>query len=358
MLLAPFYDPTKSYYDNLEHGPFNGFVDGAVLPVEEPRVEFLGQKIAYPLGIPAGPLLDSKFVKGAFDKGFDIAVYKTVRTNEFPCHPHPNVLAVHIDGDLTLEKAKKPLVADEEYREPLSITNSFGVPSRSSEEWLADAKKAVGYARKGQAMVMSFMGTVKPKQTADEFVADFAQAAALAARTGAPILEANLSCPNIGNEGLVCYNLYMTERVCEAIRAKIKKLPLILKVGYYTNDADVEQLAQIAKRYAHAIAAINTISAPIVNEKGEQALPGSPMRMRSGVCGTAIKWAGLDMTRRLKAARAKTGGTWKIVGVGGVVVPKDFKEYREAGADVVMSATGAMWNPYLAKEIKAAYPDA
>ena len=188
MLLAPFYDPTKSYYDNLEHGPFNGFVDGAVLPVEEPRVEFLGQKIAYPLGIPAGPLLDSKFVKGAFDKGFDIAVYKTVRANEFPCHPHPNVLAVHIDGDLTLEKAKKPLVADEEYREPLSITNSFGVPSRSSEEWLADAKKAVGYARKGQAMVMSFMGTVKPKQTADEFVADFAQAAALAARTGAPIL--------------------------------------------------------------------------------------------------------------------------------------------------------------------------
>src|SRR3989344_2281750 len=150
MLRAPFYDPTKSYYDNLEFGPFNGFVDGAVLSEEEPRFEFLGVKVAYPFGIPAGPLLDSKFIKGAFDKGFDVAVYKTVRANEFPCHPHPNVLAVHIDGDLTLEKAKKPLVADEEYREPLSITNSFGVPSRSSEEWLADAKKAVGYARKGQ----------------------------------------------------------------------------------------------------------------------------------------------------------------------------------------------------------------
>src|SRR3989338_9119498 len=86
--------------------------------------------------------------------------------------------------------------------------------------------------------------------------------------------------------------------------------------------------------------------------------PHDRTRMRSGVCGTAIKWAGLDMTRRLKAAREKTGGTWKIVGVGGVVTPQDFKEYREAGADVVMSATGAMWNPYLAKEIKEAYPDA
>ena len=358
MLLAPFYDPKKSYEDNLANGPFNGFVDGVVLPESEPRFDFLGVKIAYPFGIPAGPLVGGKFVTAAFDKGFDIAVYKTARAQAFPTHPFPNVLAVHIEGDLTLEKAKQPLVADENYIEPLSITNSFGVGSQTPEVWLEDAKRAVASARKGQAMVMSFMGTVKEGQTADEFVADFAQAAALAARTGAPILEANLSCPNIGNEGLVCYNLFMTERVCEAIRAKIKKLPLILKVGYYTNDADVEQLAQIAKRYAHAIAAINTISAPIVNEKGEQALPGSPMRMRSGVCGTAIKWAGLDMTRRLKAARAKTGGTWKIVGVGGVVVPKDFKEYREAGADVVMSATGAMWNPYLAKEIKAAYPDA
>jgi len=358
MLQAPFYNPALSYYDNLKEGPFNGFVDGVVLPEEQPRFEFLGQHIAYPFGIPAGPLLDSKFVKGAFDKGFDIAVYKSVRANEFPCHPNPNVLAVHIDGDLTLEKAKQPLVADTDYREPLSITNSFGVPSRPSEEWMEDAKKAITTGHKGQAMVLSFMGTVKENQTADEFVADFAQAAALAARTGAPILEANLSCPNIGDEGLVCYNLFMTERVCEAIRAKIKKLPLILKVGYYKEDADIERLADIAAKYAHAISSINTISAPIVNEKGEQALPGSPKRLRSGVCGTAIKWAGLDMVRRLKAIRDKKGMTWKIVGCGGVVTPQDFKEYRDAGADVVMSATGAMWNPYLAKEIKEAYPDA
>src|SRR3990167_8088922 len=130
MLLAPFYDPALSYYDNLENGPFNGFADGVVLPEGEPRFEFLGQKIAYPLGIPAGPLLDSKYVKGAFDKGFDIAVYKTVRANEFPCHPFPNVLAVKVEGDLTLDKASKPLVANDVYEEPLSITNSFGVPSR------------------------------------------------------------------------------------------------------------------------------------------------------------------------------------------------------------------------------------
>ena len=41
-----------------------------------------------------------------------------------------------------------------------------------------------------------------------------------------------------------------------------------------------------------------------------------------------------------------------IVGVGGVSSADDFKKYREAGADAVMSATGAMWNPMLAQEIK------
>ena len=35
-----------------------------------------------------------------------------------------------------------------------------------------------------------------------------------------------------------------------------------------------------------------------------------------------------------------------------VMTPKDFMEYRNAGADVVQSATGAMWNPELAQEIK------
>ena len=35
-----------------------------------------------------------------------------------------------------------------------------------------------------------------------------------------------------------------------------------------------------------------------------------------------------------------------------VITPADYKEYRDAGADAVMSATGAMWNSHLAAEIK------
>ena len=364
MLHPPFYDPTKSYYENLEHGPYNGFADGVVLPQDgEPRFEFLGQKINYPFGIPAGPLLNSSFMKAAFEKSFDVNVYKTVRSAEFPCHPFPNVLSVKVEGDLTLEKAKKPLIANADYTEPLSVTNSFGVPSRPLTEWQKDAKAAATSAGEGQVMIMGFMGTVRQVQTEAELADDFAKAGELAVQTDAKVLEVNLSCPNIGDEGLVCYDFDMTEKVLAAIRARIGKVPLIVKVGYYPparagkDDADMERLADIIEKYAQAIQGINTISAEIVDEKGNQAIPGE-QRKRSGVCGRAIKWAGLDFVRRAHAIREKRGAHFAIMGVGGVMNPKDFKEYREAGADIVMSATGAMWNPYLAKELKEAYPNA
>ncbi|HTE48526.1 MAG TPA: hypothetical protein VK675_01300 [Candidatus Paceibacterota bacterium] len=55
----------------------------------------------------------------------------------------------------------------------------------------------------------------------------------------------------------------------------------------------------------------------------------------------------------MRLLRKKNGYSYTIIGVGGVSTPSDFFEYRDAGADIVMSATGAMWNPYLAREIKS-----
>lgn len=377
MLKTPFYDPNLSYEENYDQGPFGAFANGEVYsqtgePASsatrfaesrrarfaarrergEPQYDFLGQKVYLPFGIPAGPLLNSAFCKGAFQKGFDICVYKTVRSAYFPCHPFPNVLAAKLEGDLTLERAQNPIVADNNYSEPLNITNSFGVPSKDASVWQEDVKKAISYAGKGQVLVLSFMGTVRENQTPEEFVADYALAARQSMETGAKILETNLSCPNIGNEGLVCYNLEMTHRVCEAIRKEIGETPLILKVGYYKSDEDIKRLVEIASKYAQAIAAINTIQAEIVDKDGNQALPGKN-RARSGVCGAGIKWAGLEMVKRLRKVIQDSRFKIQVIGVGGVTTKEDYFELMDAGADAVMSATGAMWNPDLAKEIKS-----
>lgn len=352
MLYIPFYNPEKSYEENFKDGPFGVFGDGETFENKNKlKYDFLGFEVNSPFGIPAGPLINSNFCKGAFQKGFDICVYKTVRASSFPCHPHPNILSVKIKGDLTYEKAQNKLIADNNYSEPISITNSFGVPSKEPNIWQEDVKKAISFARPLQILVLSFMGTVKEKQTREEFIEDYRLAARLAKETGAKVLETNLSCPNIGNEGLVCYDLSITEKICKAIKEEIGGTPLIVKVGYFKDYEEIKKLAMIVDKYAEAISVINTIPAEVVDREGHQALPGKN-RMKSGVCGASIKWAGLHMVKELIKAREETNARFKIIGVGGVMMAEDFFEYRRAGADFVMSATGAMWNPYLAREIK------
>lgn len=347
-----FYDPLKTYEENYTNGPFGAFADEEVFKQDnEPQYEYHGQKIFLPFGIPAGPLLNSKYVQAAFEKGFAICVYKTVRTDIYPCHPFPNILSVHVKGELTLEKLQAPLVADDDFQEPIAITNSFNIPSRKPEIWQTDMKKAVESAGKGQVVVGSFVGTVRENQTPQEFIQDWAIAAKLVLETGAKIIEADLSCPNNGAEGLVCYNSETTRHICKAIRKVIGNVPFILKAGYYQDDLQLEKFAEIANEYGNGIAAINTLPGIIVDKNGKQALPGKT-RKTGGVCGAPIKWAGLDMVRRLKKIREKKNYSFSIDGVGGVTTTEDYQEYRKAGADAVFSATGAMWNPYLAQEIK------
>lgn len=348
-----FYDIYSSYEDNYKKGPIG--LSKLKTPKNKlalRKYKFLGFPINLPFGIPAGPLLNSKFMKAAFEFGFDVSTYKTVRGEAFPCHPYPNVTFVEAPDKLIPQqnptlKTKNKINAS---KSKISITNSFGVPSKIPKLWQKDVKKALKYQKKGQLLILSFMGTVKPNQTQEEFIEDFAKAAGLSKRTGVKILEVNLSCPNIGNEGLVCYNLRTTEKICKAIRKIIGKTPLILKVGYYKNEKDIEKLAEIANKYANAIATINTLQVEVVDEKGNQALPGKN-RLKSGVCGHSIKWAGLEMVKKLNKIRKYLKYKFEIVGVGGVMTVKDYHEYRETGADLVQSATGAMWNPYLANEI-------
>jgi dihydroorotate dehydrogenase len=59
------------------------------------------------------------------------------------------------------------------------------------------------------------------------------------------------------------------------------------------------------------------------------------------------------MSARLKRLREELGLGFEIVGVGGVNDAAAYAAFRAAGADAVMSATGAMWNPELARQVLA-----
>lgn len=353
-LQTPFYDPLKTYEENYQKGPFGSFTDGKIYKQSgEPKNTFYGHKVYLPFGIPAGPLLNSNYVKAAFEKGFDVCIYKTVRSDYYETHPFPNILSVHGGNELSLERLKKPLLADTNFNAPIAISNSFNIPSRKPEIWQEDMKKATTSAGKGQIMVGSFVGTVREGQSYNAFIDDWATVAKLVLETGVKIIEADISCPNNEAEGLVCYDLPTTEKICRAIAVVKGSTPFILKVGYYQEEKQLERLAELANEYAEGIAAINTLPGILVDQNGEQALPGKG-RKTAGVCGASIKWAGLDTVERLKKIKEKNNYSFSIDGMGGVTKAEDYFAYKKAGADSVFSATGAMWNPYLAQEIKEA----
>ena len=354
----PFYDPAKTYDENFDDGPFGGFDNPKTHENEgKPQSTFLGYPIYSPFGIPAGPLLNSKYVISAMKKGFDVVTYKTQRNVQFSVNAFPNVLYVDVDGDLTLEKASRPLVGKTETSaDPthLTITNSFGNPSRGPEFWVDDLRTAVNAQNDGQLVIMSVVGTIQPGFSDEDYYNDFAATAKLAILTGVKAIEVNLSCPNVANEGILCYTKTAVSEICRRAKEAIGDIPLIAKVGYYS-DRQQELLENVVKEmvpYVDAICAINTIAAPVVDENGQQALPG-PNRLKSGMCGASIKWAGLDMVKRLNKIRKKNRYKFEIIGVGGVMNPEDFQEYRDAGADVVQSATGAMWNSELGIQVKS-----
>lgn len=343
----PFYDPTKSYEDNYSQGPFGGFQisnDKIPLVTTITKQNFLGHEVNLPFGIPAGPLLNSRFITAAFQNGFDLCVYKTVRSRLYKSHPLPNILSVHLKQDIKIG-ANNIVLADNHFTAPLSITNSFGVPSFSPDEWQLDMAKAVTSAGKGNLLIGSFQGTLG-KEPIEK---DYALTARLVAETHAPVLEANLSCPNEGSKNLLCFDIDKTERIVHAIKEQVPDKPLILKLAFF---ADHNQLSLFVKRIGKLVdgfSAINTLSAVIVDHQGNPALPGRP---EGGVCGDAIRWAGLEMVEQLAVLRNELDYFFIIIGVGGVNSVENYQQYRMAGADAVMSATGAMWNTNLAMDIK------
>src|SRR3989344_3847673 len=357
-MLTPFYDPAKSYEDNYNQGPFGAFADGEVLEEKgEPEFEIFGHKVYTPFGIPAGPLVNAKFIKAAFEKGFDICVYKTVRTRIKKSNVWPNVLPVEIEGDLTMEKARQGLTAKKEFTEPLAITNSFGNPSFDRKVWQEDISNLVKWtnAQKGKVVCGMIEGTRWDANfTEQDFLNDWVLAARLMNETGVHVIEANFSCPNEGDrvKRLSCFDVEQSLNIVNAMKKEIGSTPLVIKLPYFESEDELRNMVEKLGGIVDGFSAINTIPSAIYDEKGNQALPGGEWRLKSGVCGAPVKWAGLEMVKRLKNLREEFGYKYTIIGVGGVTIADDFFEYRDAGADAVMSATGAMWNPYLAKEIK------
>lgn len=302
--------------------------------------------------------MNSRFVKAAWKHGFSLATYKTIRSSHVQAHPYPNIVRIDPTNDLKVEPNETvygSLDLTTFNIERDGITNSFGVPSKFSSEWQEDVRLCMEAMEKGNVLIVSFMGTKNEQTKREELIEDYTRACRLTVESGAFILEVNVSCPNIGKGSMICHDVKTMSDILESLHSVKKNRPLLVKLGYFhiSQQDALERILESIHRFANGVVAINTIQARVINYRGKQELTGDALRLISGICGAPIRWAGLEMATRIVAYKKRKG--WKdfvVVGVGGVVTVDDYWEYMKRGVDAVQSATGAMWKPDLANEIR------
>eukprot|EP00878_Enallax_costatus_P033362 GHUV01036786.1.p1 GENE.GHUV01036786.1~~GHUV01036786.1.p1 ORF type:complete len:245 (+),score=51.14 GHUV01036786.1:463-1197(+) len=166
---------------------------------------------------------------------------------------------------------------------------------------------------------------------------------------GAGIIEANYSCPNVSKgQGALYTDAGQVAALSQALVTALgREVPLIIKVGAFLSKHQLDDvLVAAAAAGVRGVAGINGLSRHIVNTDGLPAL--GPDRPTSGVCGAPIRQAALEFVQSAREIINRQGLGLTLIGVGGVTCAQHVDDMLDAGADIVQSATGMMWNPLLA----------
>ena len=308
--------------------------------------DFCGLPIGSPLGMPAGPLLNSGWVLYYAALGFDVLTYKTVRSSARPSHPLPNLLPVR---STPLTNGAAIVVADRERPDPDSWAISFGMPSKDPAVWQQDVEAARKGLPPGKVLVVSVVASPVETWTLDRIAADFALCARQARDAGADAIEANLSCPNVcSQEGSLYQSPDASGTIAAAIRLSVPELPLVLKVGLMD---DAEHAAAFVRAIAGSAAAIsttNTITAVVNQPDGSPVFGG----LTRGIGGKAIGARCLAELALLRGVIRQNNSGVRLISVGGVGSAGDVVDRLQAGAHHVQIATAAMLNPRIGLEVR------
>src|SRR5881275_3135762 len=83
------YDTSRTYRWNYDRAPEPPA--GLDIPPLAGRWTYCGLRVASPLAIAAGPLLNGRWILYYAALGFDILTYKTVRSRQRRSYPMPNL---------------------------------------------------------------------------------------------------------------------------------------------------------------------------------------------------------------------------------------------------------------------------
>jgi len=337
----PKYDLAQSYAWNYAHPPEPQAV---AVPACPGTFTFCGEPVPSPLGMPAGPLLNGRWILYYAALGFDVLTYKTVRSQFRECYSPPNLVAV---SSATLNGGEEKIsVAGSS----ASWAVSFGMPSQAPQVWRADVAWTRERLATEKRLVVSVVGTVSAAATLRALADDYAQCARWAEEAGADAVEVNFSCPNVAScDGQLYQQPEAAAEVANTVRQSLRKIPLIVKIGHVTRDDEARRLLTALGPHVQGLAMTNTVSVRVASANGELLFEGQ----KRGIAGPAIRAASLAQVQRFSRAKAELNWPGALLGVGGAGTAADVRAYLEAGAEHVQIATAAMLDPTVGLKIRA-----
>ena len=208
---------------------------------------------------------------------------------------------------------------------PGSLINAIGIPSKGVPHFVEQVIPQ--YTAYEPPLVVSISAP-----TAE----GFASLAAELTLPGVAAIEANISCPNIEEDGKAfAMRAESTEKVTRELRSATK-LPLWVKLTPNTGDMpDVARAAEAAG--ADAVVVANTILSMAIDLKTFKPCLGNIM---GGLSGPAIK--PIVLRQVFQCAKAIK---IPIIGCGGISTAEDAIEYLLAGASAVQVGTATFLQP-------------
>lgn len=294
-----------------------------------------------PIGVAAGPLLNSKWVEAYSRVGFDVLTYKTVRSMAMPAHALPNIRPVENREHAAI--ATKRAIDSQP-----TLAVSLGIPSVEPEVWRKDVRRAKDRLGSGQVLIVSVVGTWAPGMDAEQLIQDYARCAAWAAEAGADAVEVHLavSDPFAEQPQLIYENIPLSAQILYRVRTTMPK-PVVAKLGVFRTPRLLHETATKLASWASGFVLTHGVRRRVLDDAGNAAFEGAG-RDRATIVGSDT-WplASRQIEEMLSWRKA---GAWDraILGVGGITTVERADHLLREGANVVLIATTAIFDPLFA----------
>jgi len=231
----------------------------------------------------------------------------------------------------------------------LTLNRKEGNKGRRIHETAAGMMNSIGLQNPGvQGFIkdewpfMKGLDTVTMANLGGGTVEEYVEGARLLEKTEVPIIELNISCPNV-KEGGMAFGIQCAPAsiVVEAVRAVTSK-PLVVKLSPNAENI-VEMALACVEAGADALSLVNTFNALAIDVRTRRPVFNN---ITAGLSGPAIKPIALRMVYEVSRSVDVP-----IIGIGGIMNWEDAIEYIMAGASLVQVGSANFRKPDICLDI-------